>query len=819
MSRSALIHKINNLKIYSIFGLLAGVCLVMGSVSCGGKGSGSVGITFASGALAPPTTLALSGVSSFAAIVTGDPNAQGVDWAVTCIPAPIPQGSCGTVTEHTASGYPTTYYAPINFDEQTVPVNGTVTITAASSADPSDTVSATIQVTATPVISVGFNEAPPASMLTGATANLVAIVSNDSSNAGADFTLSCGSNACGTIVPAHTSGIIGGFTVYTAPDIVPPDGAVTITAASTADPTQTIRATVTIKQAPLKIALSQTPTPNLPVGASSNLTAVVTFDPANAGVDWTATCQSASCGSFNPAHTASGQLTAYTAPQAVPTGGLVTITAASTTTPTTTATAQVTVTPADLQSSLLNGRYAFLLQGVREGGTWAIAGQLSADGIGDISVATESFLGDNNLYTLSGTYFIQSNGTGTITLNGAPTGLGYWNGGQQVFQVAVVSPGLLSMEEFDGYYDSTLHVAYGGTLTGSLFQQSTADFLPLSPSSYSFLLSGFGPNSGPSFYGGVLSPVSGNFTMDQSIDGSVDTISGFIGVVNVSPDGSNGTLLMSPYSFQYYVVDSGHWILISQSGTTDFGAGHLYIQSSTAALPAGNFGFTETGAAPLPQGSTPLALGAIFSSDGAGNISGTLDGNINGTVSSSAVSGTVTVAANGRGTLSLSGGVAQQFGVYLTANNGILILDLDTQFSGIGVALPQTTGATATASLFSGNYASAFQTLGPINPASGGVGAWSDDLGVITADGVSNLTGTMAVDQFDESSQAFWTQTPDAALTGNFTVGASGRFTGSITVLPMAPSQKVFYILNGSTVLSLGLDSGPSTGILQLQQF
>jgi hypothetical protein len=77
----------------------------------------------------------------------------------------------------------------------------------------------------------------------------------------------------------------------------------------------------------------------------------------------------------------------------------------------------------------------------------------------------------------------------------------------------------------------------------------------------------------------------------------------------------------------------------------------------------------------------------------------------------------------------------------------------------------------------------------------------------------------MALDQFDESSGAFWTQTPDAPLTGNFSAGPSGRFTGSITLPPLGTSQKVFYILNGSTVLSLGLDSGPSTGILQLQQF
>jgi hypothetical protein len=821
MSRRSAIHKTNNFMVHPILALLTGACLTLGLLSCGGS-SNSAGIAFAGSTLAPPRSLALSSISDFAAVVTGDPNSLGVNWTVTCVPAPIPQGSCGTITPHTASGYPTTYSAPINFDELTVPVNGTVVITAASTANPSMTVSATIQITPTQPISLGFNEAPPLSMLTGATATVVVVVTNDSTNAGDDLTLTCGSTttgACGTIVPAHTAGIVGSFAVYTAPDVVPGNGTVTLTAASTADPTQTVSTIITIEQAPLHVSLTQLPTANLPVGSSTNLTAVVTSDPQNAGVDWTASCQSTSCGSFSPAHTASGQLTTYTAPQTVPPDGSVTITAASTTTPTITATAQVTVTPANLQNSLLNGRYAFLLQGVREGGTWAIAGELSADGIGDIDVATESFLGDNNLYSLSGTYFIDSDGTGTITLNGAPTGLGYWNGGQQIFEVAVVSPGVMSMEEFDGYYNSTLHVAYGGTLTGRLFQQSTSAFEPLSTSSYSFLLSGFGPNHGPSFYGGVLSAVIGSFTMDRDISGAIDSVTGPISFVNVSPDGSNGTLLMSPYSFQYYVVDSGHWVLIADAGTTDVSSGHLYLQPSVALFPAANFGFTEAGAAPLSQGSTPLALGGILSSDGSGNITGTMDANLNGTVSSSPVMGTVSMASNGRGTLSLSGGAAEQFMVYPTATHGILMLDLDSQFSGVGVALPQTTGASATASLFSGNYASAFQTLGEINLASGGVGSWNDYLGVISADGVSNLTGTMWLDQFDEASQAFWTQTPNATLTGSFSAGPQGRFTGSFSIPPLPTSRRVFYILDSSTVLSLGLDAGPSTGVLQSQCF
>jgi len=798
----------------------------MGSLSCGGGSSGSVGIAFAAGALAPPSSLALSGTSSFAAIVTGDPDAQGVNWTVTCVPAPIPQGSCGTITEHTASGYPTTYFAPFNFDEQTVPVNGTVTITGASSADPSKTVSATIQVTPTPPISIGFNEAPPASMLTGAPANLVAVVSNDSSNAGADFTLTCGStNPCGTIVPAHTSGTIGAFTVYTAPDIVPVNGTVTITAASTADPTQTVSATVTIKQAPLKIALSQTPTPNLPVGGSTNLTAVVTFDLLNAGVDWTASCQSTSCGSFNPAHTASGQLTTYTAPQTVPTDGLVAITAASTTAPTTTVTAQVTITPANLRNALLNGRYAFLLQGVRAGGPWAIAGSLFADGSGNINLATERFLGDNNTYSLSGTYFIESDGVGTITLNGAPTGLGYWHNGQQIFQVSVVSSGLMSMEEFDGYYDPNLHVAYGGTLSGTLEQQSAAGFQPLSSSySYCFLLSGVGPQDAPAFYGGVLSGSTLIFAMDRSIGGVIDSISGQTSFNSVFSDGSSGNIVMGPYSFGYFVIDSAHWILIAGAGSSDLPAGQLYLQHLVPIIPPDSFAFTETGATPSPQGSSPLALGGHMYFNSQGFMRGYMDANINGTVTTSAqISGSVSVASTGptlgRGILTVTGGAAQQFAVYNTAHNGILLLELDPQMSGVGVALPQTSGLFATASLFSGTYAAAYQTLGEINAASGGVGSWNDFLGLITADGVSNLGGSMALDQFDESSGAFWSQTPSAPLTGSFSVGAEGRFPGSFTIPPLPTSQQVFYILDSTTVLSLGLDSEPSTGVLQLQQF
>src|SRR5208337_222484 len=88
------------------------------------------------------------------------------------------------------------------------------------------------------------------------------------------------------------------------------------------------------------ICLSEAPLPSLQTGAQATLAATVINDPANAGVDWS--CGGSSCGSFNPAHTASGAPTTYMAPASVPSSNTVTITAASTTNSARTVTTTVT---------------------------------------------------------------------------------------------------------------------------------------------------------------------------------------------------------------------------------------------------------------------------------------------------------------------------------------------------------------------------------------------------------------------------------------------------------------------------------------------
>ncbi len=104
-----------------------------------------------------------------------------------------------------------------------------------------------------PAIVVTFdlqNYPIPADLNTGAYASIAAIVTNDPKNAGVTF--SCSPNnpagACGTFFPAG-----GGSDVpacYLAPDAVPSQNPVTVTATSVTDSTKSVSAMITIVNGP-----------------------------------------------------------------------------------------------------------------------------------------------------------------------------------------------------------------------------------------------------------------------------------------------------------------------------------------------------------------------------------------------------------------------------------------------------------------------------------------------------------------------------------------------------------------------------------------
>jgi hypothetical protein len=725
------------------------------------------------------------------ATVTNDSQNLGVDWTVTCN-----ANNCGSFTPtHTASGAPTSYMAP-----PTVPTGGTVTITAKATADPSMTVSATV--TINPAVSIVFTVAPPTSMQINATAMMSATVSNDPLNLGVDWSVTCTGGGCGFFTPTHTAS--GALTTYMAPPTIPTGGTVTITSASTANPSTFVTATVTITSSSVSISFVQDPPGTLQIGKIATMSATVSGDPAMKGVDWSVSCNGGGCGSFNPAHTASGIATTYTAPASVPTGNSVTITAASTAVPAQTVTATVTIANTST-IGLLNGKYAFSFSGqdVTASGFYAVVGGLTADGNGNITTGEEDFTDLVTIpftATFTGTYTLGTDGRGTITLNTNNPALGV-NGVQTLSFVVVTAQNVL-ITEFDS----------SATSTGSMGLQNPGSFsLASVTGGYSFTFTGNDLSSGGlTLIGGVLTADgNGNITSgteDVNDSGAVSNMP--ISGSYLAPDSfGRGTATIGSSTYVYYVVNPGE-VEFLETDNFFISSGFAFAQGSAAftdaSLPATNpFALTLLGSGSAGA----LVAGAIVQFDGNGNItSGTIDVNNFGTqTTASPFGGTYHVSSTGRGTLTLTGntGGLVNFALYFTANQGVLILELDSSHLSDGVVLAQTGGISG--ATFKGNYGLLYGgTDKNLNPE--GI------VGQAVADGVSGITGNVDINIGQ-------TLNPAVPLTGTFVANSNGRFTGTLKTSVTGQLTEIFYVVNSSTVLFIEVDSkGETSGVLQLQQ-
>jgi hypothetical protein len=824
------------------------------STGCGSTKSQPTTIAFAAGQMAPPSSVAANSSTQFAATVNNDATNLGVSWLLTC---GGPAADCGSITRHTASGVPTTYIAPVS-----IPAGGTVTIEANSSADPSQSVTATITITAEVYgpVSVAFYPALPANVAIGSLLPVSAVVTNDH----------IGSNGqpMGTTlsVTCQVAGTCGNFSgsYYIPPSAIPAGNTVTITATSVADPTASASATVTIVPPVVTITLVVAPPVSIPAGSATNLAAFVndgTVGDATGqmGIDWSVSCGGSVCGSLTPLHTSNDNgrssqqvTTSFAAPSTVPPGGTVTITATATASPTTQISATLAIAPAMLNSNLLNGQYAFFLNGVNTIGLSALGGSLVADGNGNVTAVEEILPGQSTTITgITGSYYIGSDGRGLMTLNGLPNFSPEWLNGQQIFSLAVVDSSHVFLEEFDGADPFNITNSpitsppFGETLRGELDLQQTADFSVPPSGPYAFALTQGGqvsPYAG--YYGGVLNADgSGNitsFAIDRYLDGATGSISsGNYGAQSFGTVDSfgYGTVSVGPYLLNYFLVDSGHFIVIGSSSSDGTGlpSGHVYSQPATLPSVAGTYVFTLAGSTPLftpggvANGSNPQALGGWVTSDSSGNLNGILDTN-NGVLLSAPVSGILKASAvPGRWLMTLEGGGASSFALYPTSG-GLFIFQLDVLKSGAGTVALQSASAPA----ISGNYALSIQQPGGINIGRSAnlgleVGAWSDISGQIVASNSSTLTGTIDIDQIDgvflAPSGNIWTQTPNQAVTGSFSAGTQGRFTGSITInQTIVPGQlgtlgEIFYVIDSSHVMLLENDATPAVGILELQNF
>ncbi len=573
-------------------------------------------------------------------------------------------------------------------------------------------------------------------------------------------------------------------------------------------------------QSQITIAFHPEPAGSLAVSFTENLTAVVTNDPNNYGVDWSLACSSSvgagNCGSLSILHTASGGATSYTAPSTIPASSItVEIVAYSTASPSTNVVAPVTIT--SFNKNIAAGTYVLEAQGVDSSlNPYQFAAALVLDGNGNITNGEQTanyISGSLSDTALTGSYFLGSDGRGAITINTKDERIG--QNGVETFTFVYLSSSHALISQMD-----LGNAATGVSATGTMDLQST----PQAPSGgYAFVVSGTDVlNSKPLSFGGILNidsatGISGNGSITDEIlakkinatalgiSGTLTARDQFGAVVFslMAPFGSGNKLI--PLQFTGYTVDNAHIKLIetddSLTSVSPFGltAGQAIGQgTATGTFTAnssfsGTYVFGLTGVDLSNSNTVPLTLTAagLFTADGNGNfdsgftdtflalntVQGTNANPQTGAQISLPFTGTYSVDASGTGRASLTSitfnpepdhGYTPTLYFYLTGNgNPPLVLQSgDTHYPslGAGIAYPQST----TTPTFSGEYGFSYaQDLSGVSENDG-----TAQLNVTPATTPPSLSGITDVNLDFGATQ-------DQPFNGTFSVPtASGPFAG-----------------------------------------
>jgi hypothetical protein len=540
----------------------------------------------------------------------------------------------------------------------------------------------------------------------------------------------------------------------------------------------------------VSIAFQPAPTATVPLNATTTLTAVVTNDSSNAGVDWSLLCANSSkCGTLSPLHTASGSPATYTPPASISGNNqTVTIEAFATADHNQNVVTPITVTGF---ASTLKGTYVFLTQGSDANGAYQLAGVIVLDGNGGITSGEQthgdSFLSVSDPVT-GGAYNVGPDGRGTLTINTADANIGQ-QGVENLSMVVLSNSQALIATLDDPNLQSSIESSAG------TMDLQTSKAAP--GGGYAFSVGGIDISLQPMVMGGVFnidSPgaISGAGSVADQDDAGFVFPSAALSGTTGNPD-SFGSLKFNlttdfapaPLQFTGYIVDSTHIKLI-ESDIDGTGAGFgatagVAIGQGTA---TGTFTANKSFAGKYVFGvlgedlsGLPSSLASVgkFTSDKNGNITGGFNDEFLaglGVEISDSFTGTYTLDSSGTGRVDSNinfnkNGPGPEFIFYLTGNgNPPLVLDADVNIGslGVGLAYPQA----ASPFSFNGKYGLSF------TQNSGGID--NDATGQITVVGSSStLSGVI------DTNLGFSPQ-PNTPLTGTFgTIPNSGHFSGTLT--------------------------------------
>lgn len=648
-----------------------------------------------------------------------------------------------------------------------------------------------------PAISVSFSTNPPSSLVVSTTATVTATVSNDTANAGVTWSVTCGSSDCGSFNPASTPS--GTATTYVAPAAVPTGNTVTIKATSVSDSTKSASATVTINAAAgISVSFASQPPATLGTAATTNLTAVVSGDSANAGVTWSVTCGSQQCGSFNPTTTASNVATVFTAPAAIPTGNNVTVKATSVTDTTKSATATIDI----ITPVLADGTYIFRLSGVDSNGPYYVAGafKITSGAIsgGELDFVDPTIGQTDTIFSTGSSVSLATSGNLQIVLSTQDDNIG--DNGVITIRGTQVSASHALISEYDDTANAT------GTL-----DLQTSKAAPTG--SYIFSLGGYDgtENQNALALGGVIAISGttvnvGNSIFDYNDNGSVGQAQTFTSGTLTAPD-SYGRLTISltpsnssdvpQFGLSAYIVGPNQIHIIenlddAMNGT--LGGTALYQGNN-----AGNFSMgTVQGSGYVFEAVGADANGVVTMAGGfqlkaGGTLGGALGWSDLSCCGGTSLTGNWTVDSLGRVTISdvnTVWGIGQLgFQLYLDGNGNALELGVDGVQVTTGPSFQQTGG------LASGNYA--FSAFGFSNLD--GLPSWTGT-GPVTLDGDYNWSGFT---DYNASGDL----TANAQLTGTTDTDEGIFHINGLNVTDNEGDGYGYYPIDGTRVFAVEVDN------------
>ena len=481
-------------------------------------------------------------------------------------------------------------------------------------------------------------------------------------------------------------------------------------------------------------------------------------------------------------------------------------------------------------ATILNGTYAFEMSGVDGAGSFARVGSFTANGAGAITGGIEdinsgAIPGATTLAFTSGSYSLQSNGKGTLSLTNQT--------GTLQFSVVMTSSTAGLLTQTDGNATASGNFSLQDTTTFSTFPADISG-------PYVFDVSGLDPN-------GLSESVIGQFSGNGSggiSSGVVDindgatasgpqaiTAGSFVKDATNGPTFGRGTATFtanqSVFNFAFYIVGANRIKMLR----TDFPAvslGDAVAQTGTiptsASAFSGSFAFILAGASKsgsdvragrLTLSGGTIGVNTLAMDDDDSSNSGS--GNSNPTAipkgSISAATYAIDPSGDGRGTLTFSDSSAGVFSFifYLSSPTQAVIQDNSNGIVADG-SMQMQTGSPFTAAASAGNWAFNWSGLS-VNSNTGGFGE-EDFLGQYSEDSAGTITG--GVDFTELSANSVVT---GAAFSGSLTVNSDGTSRNPYKVtLSTSPSTTLnfsAYFVDANTIFVVGTDTHRTiTGVL-----